>query len=287
VKPIAIEGNLITVEYWGRTLLEYALSDERDETRLEAYLRIATTGKVKIGRRLVELLTEDEKRYLAKRRIGKVSAHFDHGISDKDIVRSFHAFRVMRALNFYDERFIETYSRTMGIYLQELPHIPNMWLKDNFAGNIVVNDGRVASIDFNNVYIGIPQLDDSMLFHSYGLSLSDRAEEMHVARAIKTLGLEGRAEMVYRVGFMFASMHRNILQAGNIIKEIGEGKTGPESVIEAEHYWRMYKQFANRVTGFASRHTNISVSDLGFIQERLDEAYTTQIVSVIQRNVTK
>lgn len=244
-RPLSCIGDEITVEYAGETLANYAQSDQRDTKQLEELVKRALNLRNTISDHLVWILNDDDKQYLQNRRLTTLQEHFNNGLTLEEIERDFYALRIMRSLGFYDEKFTEAYMKSVGAALQTLPNRYRRWIKDNAAGNIAIQGNVVVSFDFNNIVHDVVALDDSRLVHAYGLNLPHDVEE--ACCALVQQHIDPEMPERYAHAYSVAGVHRNLLQAGNIIREIMAGKNRSASRNEVIHYVARYNDCATRV----------------------------------------
>lgn len=232
--PLSIVGAEITTEYSGIPLLDYAAAPGRDERKVAQYVEQATQQRLAISRALETILSADEKLFLGERQIDSMDRYFEGRVSRLDIVENTYAWRVMRALGFEDVGFVKSYMSTIGRMLTSLPGEYYGWLRDNFAGNCAIDGDSVVSFDFNNLTHDVLLFDDVMLLDSYGLQLSQEVKERCVELTRKVINPD--TQDMFDGGYRVARVHRNLLQAGNILREIET--RGKGSLEEADHYWQ-------------------------------------------------
>ena len=303
-KPLAVNGREIVVEYSGQTLVEYAQrymqefaqNPNLDLNRYIRYLADAISQKVMINQVLSSILSHEDKAYLEERRIKKVLEYFKGKYSEREVNEQYHAFRVMRAFGFDDEMFRAAYTRTIGKALSAIPEKYKSWLKDSYGANFAVegsehftsdnkdssgkaddkvaNNGnnRVIVFDFNNITYDAAQLDDSILIHTYGLGLTEKGEEQMLNECMLAMNLDEHefGEVTdkrcgYKRGFIPASVHRNLLLAGNILRAVEYGRASEERTADVEHHIRRSMSYIQKFKDILGQEYNVDKEDLVYI----------------------
>ncbi|MBI4453734.1 hypothetical protein HY636_03765 [Candidatus Woesearchaeota archaeon] len=277
------------------------------------YLADAISQKVKINQLLSSILSYDDKAYLEERRIKKVLDYFKGRYSEREINEQYHAFRVMRAFGFDNELFRAAYMRTIGKALNAIPEKYRSWLKDSYGANFAVDDSenftidnngtkngtkgssgkadeqeanswnnRVIVFDFNNLTYDASQLDDSILIHTYGLGLTDKGEEQMLDECMLAMNLgehefgdvtDKRCE--YKRGFISASMHRNLLLAGNILRAVESGRAPEERTADVEHHIRKSMSYIQKFKEVLGQEYNVDKEDLVYIIKTVQKMCAT------------
>ena len=194
-----------------------------------------------------------------------MSSQFQDSFSTAEIAAERYTFRALAALG-YDEQFRRAYHETVEKVLHGFPSEYQQWLKDSFAGNFALDGTQVVSFDFNNLTFDVAMLDESLLLHSFGLRL-DKAEEARLRKYAHSLGTYPSFNQ-YSLAFTVSSIHRNILQMGNIVREYQQGKT-PRLVMEEEA--KHYATFAQVGLRDLRREelTGISKMDLQIVEDQI------------------
>ncbi|MDO8642248.1 MAG: hypothetical protein Q7R76_01495 [Candidatus Woesearchaeota archaeon] len=265
--PISMSGAELTVEYSGVPLMAYAQTPGRDETQYAQYLVQATHQRLAISRALETILRPDEKVFLQERQVESMYEHFEERASRSEIGEQMYAWRVMRALGFEDAGFLKAYTNTVGRMLTTLPGEYYGWLRDNFAGNLAIDGEQVVSFDFNNLRYDVLLFDDAMLLDSYGLNVAPEVKEQCVGLTRKVINPDTPA--LFDFAYLVARLHRNLLQAGNILHEMGA--RGKGSLEEADHYWQCSQE--SWAALHAQRLVGVDRDELSSVQKRLHEAY--------------
>lgn len=241
-----ITRDTLDIEDAGQSFAQVLHHGERKETAsIDALLNTTQTRAVVTGI-VNRTISEDDQHYLRSYQRTRLRTSLQQlvgrEVTEDELNKHYWAYRVMNAIQAYDDQFKERYTKFVGSRLDEHKTRYRAWVTDNcIRNNTVAGNGATVPIDFNSLHEELWQMDEagivpfylfpSPIMGSLFVSCEERMPEptdqwrVAVGRYLRWLyktQTDATDTKDYGNAFMASAFHKHAMLAGYRTQEMTE-----------------------------------------------------------------